>query len=402
MASGAGLIAVTYGMVRYGYGVQLPQLAAEFSLSSRTAGAIASGSFAAYCVAALAAQRLIAWRGARVVLWLAAIVAASGAVLVAVSWSATTVALGVLVAGSAAGAASPAMVVAVGSTVREPLVARAQAVVNAGTGVGVVVVGAAVLAAPQAWRPVWFCAAAAALLAAAVVDRGAHWPRSRPGAAPAEQPGEAGNAADAGTTMLRPILAATVAGTGSAAVWTFGRDLITTTGGLPERTTAALWCLLGAAAVIGAFSGDAVRVLGLRRAWALTATLTAAGTAVLALAPGHAWTAAVAGAVFGGSYTALSGVLIVWASALRPHAAGQATATVFIALTAGQALGAIATGALAELAGIRAAFLVCSALLVAAAGVVPARGSATSPPPAVTTPGPAAALQSPAASRPRR
>lgn len=401
MASGAGLIAVTYGMVRYGYGLQLPQLAAEFSLSSRTAGAIASGSFAAYCVAALAAQRLIAWRGARVVIWLAAIVAASGAVLVAVSWSAATLALGVLVAGSAAGAASPAMVVAVGSTVREPLVARAQAVVNAGTGVGVVIVGAAVLAAPQAWRPVWFCAAAAALLAAAVVDRRAHWPRSRPGAS-TEQPGEAGHAAGAGTTMLRPILAATVTGTGSAAVWTFGRDLITTTGGLPERTTAALWCLLGAAAVLGALSGDAVRVLGLRRAWVLTATLTAAGTAVLALAPGHAWIAAVAGAVFGGSYTALSGVLIVWASTLRPHTAGQATATVFIALTAGQALGAIATGALAELAGIRVAFLVCAGLLLAAAGVVPARGSAASPPAAVTTPGPAAALQRPAGSRPRR
>jgi fucose permease len=55
---------VSYGVVRYGYGLQLPQLAAEFSLSPRTAGAIASGSFAAYCVAALAAQRLIAWRGA--------------------------------------------------------------------------------------------------------------------------------------------------------------------------------------------------------------------------------------------------------------------------------------------------------------------------------------------------
>jgi hypothetical protein len=134
---------------RYGYGLQLPQLAAEYSLSSRTAGAIAAGSFAAYCLAALAGQQLIEWRGARVVLWLAAALAASGAVLVALSWSTPTLALGVLVAGSAAGAASPAMVVAVGATVREPLVARAQAVVNAGTGAGVALVGAAVLAAPR-------------------------------------------------------------------------------------------------------------------------------------------------------------------------------------------------------------------------------------------------------------
>ena len=372
MVSGTGLIAVTYGMVRYGYGLQLPQLAAEFSLSPRTAGAIASGSFAAYCVAALVAQRLIAWRGARVVLWLAAGLAASGALLVALSWSTPTLALGVLVAGSAAGAASPAMVVAVASTVREPLVARAQAVVNAGTGAGVALTGAAALAAPEAWRPVWICAAAAALVTAAAVDRRAHWPTGPQEAPTGEHRRQAGHAAGPGTTMLRPVLAAAVAGIGSAAVWTFGRDLITNTGGLPERTTAALWCLLGTAAVLGALSGDAVRLLGLRRAWVLTATLTATGTAVLALAPGQALTAAVAGAVFGGAYTALSGVLLAWASALRPQAAGQATATLFIALTAGQALGATATGALAESAGAPVAFWACAALLLAAAGVLPA------------------------------
>ena len=172
--------------------------------------------------------------------------------------------------------------------------------------------------------------------------------------------------------MLRPVIAATVAGLGSAAVWTFGRDLITTTGGLPERTTAALWVLLGAAAVLGAFSGDLVRLLGLRRAWALTAILTAAGTAALALAPGEPVVAAVAGAVFGGAYTSLSGVLIVWAGALRPRTTGQATATLFIALTAGQALGATATGALTERAGAPVAFWVCAAVLLAAAAVLPA------------------------------
>jgi predicted MFS family arabinose efflux permease len=156
-------------------------------------------------------------------------------------------------------------------------------------------------------------------------------------------------------------------------VWTFGRDLITHVGGLPERTTAALWCLLGAAAVLGALSGDAVRLLGLRRAWALMAVMTAAGTAALALAPGHLLIAAVAGAVFGGAYTALSGVLIAWAGVLRPHTAGQATATLFIALTAGQAFGAVATGALTERAGAPAAFWVCAALLLASAGVLPAK-----------------------------
>ncbi|WNB86880.1 MFS transporter [Cellulomonas sp. ATA003] len=112
-------------------------------------------------------------------------------------------------------------------------------------------------------------------------------------------------------------------------------------------------------------------MLGLRRAWVLTAAATAAGTAALVLAPGQTLVAGVAGAVFGGAYTALSGVLIAWAAALRPRAAGQATATVFIALTAGQALGAVVTGVLAGRAGAPAAFWLCAGLLLAAAAVRP-------------------------------
>ena len=371
VVSGTGLIAVTYGAVRFGYGLQLPQLSAEFSLSSRTAGAMAAGSFAAYCVAALVAQRLIRSRGARGVLWLAAALAACGAVVVALSWSAVVLGLGVLVAGSAAAAASPALVVAVASTAPRPLVDRAQAVVNAGTGIGVGLTGVAVLVAPQAWRLVWVCAAAAALLTAVVVDRCARWPE-RPHAAPeADWHRQMGSSPPA-AMLARPVLAASIAGAGSAAVWTFGRDLITTTGGLPDRTTAALWVLLGAAAVLGGFSGDAVRLLGLRRAWVLTVVLSAAGTAALALAPGHVPTAAAAGIVFGSAYTALSGVLISWAGALRPNDTGRTTATLFIALTAGQAVGAVATGALAERVGASAAFGVAAAVLLTSVAALPA------------------------------
>ncbi|WP_171468399.1 YbfB/YjiJ family MFS transporter [Cellulosimicrobium sp. 72-3] len=363
VAAGTGLVAVTYGVVRYGYGLQLPTLTSELGLSSAAAGAIAAGSFAAYCAAALGAQRAMARRSPRAVVWAAAALAAAGAVLVGLSWSSASLAAGVLVAGSAAGAASPALVAAVGATVDGRRAGRMQAVVNSGTGVGVALVGAATLVAPDVWRPVWFAAAVGAVVTAAVVDRSARWP-----AAPEAPPASRG----VGQRSLgRAGVAATVAGIGSAAVWTFGRDLVTVTGGLPGRTTAALWCLLGVAAVLGALSGDAVRVLGLRGAWVVTAVATAAGTGALALAPGSVPVVAVAGALFGGAYTALSGVLIAWGTVLRPHAAGRATAALFVALTAGQAVGALATGGLSDVVGPQAAFWVGAALLLVAAGVVP-------------------------------
>ena len=369
VVAGASLIAITYGVVRFGYGLHLPQLTAELSLSPRLAGPIASGSFAAYCATALVAGRVVGRLGGRAVLWLAAGLAAVGASVVAAAGSTTVLALGVLVAGGAAGAASPALVVAVAATAPERSAARAQGVVNGGTGAGVVVAGAAVLVAPSVWRPVWALAAVAALVAAAAVDRRTRWP-DHPATAPG-QPGAGGRGS--GGALVRPVLAAALAGVGSAAVWTFGRDLLAGTGGLPERTTAVLWVLLGAAAVLGALSGDAVRVLGLRRAWAGTAVLSATGTAVLALAPSSVVAAGAAGAVFGGAYTALTGVVIAWAGELRPHAAGATTATLFIALTAGQAVGCTTTGALAGLLGPPGAFLVSAALLLAAAAVLPRR-----------------------------
>lgn len=312
IVAATGLVAVTYGVVRYGYGLQLPQLTAEFGLSPTTAGLIASGSFAAYCVAGLLARRIVP-RSPRSALWLAAGLAAGGAGVVAAASSPTVVAAGVLVAGGAAGAASPALVQAVAAAVPTAREARAQAVVNAGTGVGVVAVGAAVLAAPQVWRPVWVVAAVAALVAAAVVDRRTPW-ASRSSPSPSSVDGDGrGTGGPRPASLRRPVVAAVVAGAGSAAVWTFGRDVVTTTGGLPERTTAALWVLLGAAAVLGASSGDVVRVLGLGRAWVLTAGLSGLATAALVLAPDRVGLVAGAAALFGGAYTALSGVLIAWA-----------------------------------------------------------------------------------------
>lgn len=369
VAAGTGLIAVVYGLVRFGYGLYLPVLSAEFSLSSSLAGTIAAGSFVAYCVAALAAQRALVSTGARPVLWGAAALAAVGSVLVAASWSAGVLAVGVLVSGSAAGAASPALVTAVASTVPARWEARAQGVVNAGTGLGVVAGGLVVLAAPQAWRTAWVAAAVAAIVTAALADRATRWPVGPPAATGAP----VAALRPLVVALGRPVLAAALAGAGSAAVWTFGRDLLTTTGALPERTTALLWCVLGAAAVLGAFSGEVVRRFGLRRAWAATVLATAAGTALLAGGASQAIVAGCAGALFGGAYTALTGVLIAWAGALRPGAAGRATAVLFVALTAGQAIGAVGTGALLPLLGGPGAFLAAAAITACAAAILPRR-----------------------------
>ncbi|WP_448638594.1 MFS transporter [Geodermatophilus sp. URMC 63] len=364
------VIAVTYGLARYGFGLHLPRFRSDLGLSTGSAGAIAAGSYLAYCVAAVLGVRLVARGRARQALWVAGGSAAIGSVVVASSWTGPVLAAGVLVAGAGAGAATPALVAAVAATVPPSVGARAQAVVNSGTGAGVVVGGLVVLAWPAQWRGAWLGYAVGALLATWWADHAATWPS--PAAAP-EPP-------DPGGRLLRharPLAASLLAGAGGAAVWTFGRDLVTESG-LGPQATGVLWCLLGAAALLGGLSGGLVERAGLGTAWVVSVGVTAGGTTLLSWRPGSAPVAAAALAVFGCGFVALSGVLIAWGAQLTPGSPARAAALLFIALTAGQAAGALGVGALADATTTRAAFLAAAGLLLAAAVTAPP----LAPPPA--------------------
>ena len=359
VAAGTAVIAVTYGLIRFGYGLHLPTFTAEFTLPAAVAGSIAAGSFSGYCAAALLAQRLIALGHPRRTLWTACALATVGSLMTAGAWSAGSLAVGVVVAGSAAGAASPALVTAVGCTVHGSTADRSQSVVNSGTGVGVVAGGLLTAALAGQWRLLWVGFAVTAVLATWWADQRTTWPT-----APATS--RAGTHRPwADLAALRPsLLAAGLAGAGSAAVWTFGRDLLTTTGDMPAATTALLWSVLGGAGILGAFSGDLVHRLGLHLAWAATAVVMAAATAVLVILPDLGPLAATALAAFGGSYVALSGVLIACATRVTPERAAETTATLFIALTAGQAFGAAALGAIAGATSLANSFLTAAALIL--------------------------------------
>ncbi|MGY1707386.1 MFS transporter [Geodermatophilus sp. SYSU D00697] len=363
MASGLLVVAVTYGLSRYGFGLYLPQFRSDLGLTSGVAGGIAAGSYLAYCVAAVLALRLVDRGRARRALWSAGVSAAAGSLVVASAGSTPVLAIGALVAGSGAGAASPALVAAVVATVSPRAEPRSQGVVNSGTGAGVLAGGLMVLAWPGEWRWAWLGFAGGALVVTWWADRSACW------SPPSPDP-------DRSQSGLRPqrlgraLTAGLLAGAGGAGVWTFGPDA-TTASGLSTEVTGLLWCLLGGAALVGGLSGSLVRRAGLTTAWVTSTGLAVAGTVLLAWRPGSVPAAASALALFGCGFVALSGVLIAWGSRLAPGAAAQATALLFIALTAGQAAGAALLGLLVDAAGTPATLGAAAALLSAAAVAAP-------------------------------
>jgi predicted MFS family arabinose efflux permease len=364
--AGTMFIAVTYGLVRFGYGLYLPEFSASLHISRATAGAIAAGSFAAYCLSAGIAFALIRRGRARAALWFSCALTAGGSAVVAASWSTEGFAAGMLVAGSGAGAASPALVSAVGSTVHPAREPRGQAIVNSGTGAGVVAGGILVALAGDAWRSAWLGFAVAVVVVAYWADQRATW--SRQEELPSRTP-----RVGALLALRRALAAAVVAGAGSAAVWTFGRDVLIVDGNVSPGGAGILWALLGGAAAVGAVSGDLVLRLGLRLAWASSTAAAATGTGLVGLLPGVVPVAAFGLVLFGGAYVVLTGVLIAWGARLSPRGAGAATATLFIGLTVGQALGAVAVGLAAERWSLTGGFCVAAGVILASAGLAAPR-----------------------------
>lgn len=80
--------------------------------------------------------------------------------------------------------------------------------------------------------------------------------------------------------------------------------------------------------------------------------------------------------LFGAGYMALTGLLIVWGVRERPQRPASGVAAAFLALAAGQIAASPVAGALAEHAGLPAAFAAAAAAAGLGALAGPARGGA--------------------------
>src|SRR5688572_15673127 len=166
VAPGLAMIAITYGLARFAYGLFLPNMRESLDLSESVLGLIGAGSYAGYCFAILGALMFTSRSGPRFMGVAAGAVAVVGMATVAGAPTAWVLALGILVAGSSSGLASPPMGEAVATSIRVELQDRANALINSGTSIGVALSGPAALLLTEQWRIAWV---AFALLGGVVV-----------------------------------------------------------------------------------------------------------------------------------------------------------------------------------------------------------------------------------------
>ncbi|GAB3843965.1 MFS transporter [Nesterenkonia populi] len=383
--AGLALIAVSYGIARFAYGLFVPAFRTEFDLDPTQVGLIGSVSYGVYCIAIYPAMMLTPRFGSRRLALLAGALATIGMALVALAPSAAVLTLGVVLGGLSTGIVSPPLAHAVALRVPRARRDRTQAMVNSGTGLGVALSGPVALLTLEQWRGAWLAFSLAALLV--TVWAAFSIPRTREAEAYTVavrwHGGRRRMVKDLLPDPLLPeggaklLLTSLVLGVGTAAVWVFGRDILIDIGGQGETSSTVAWSVLGACGLLGAGAGDLAYRFGLTRAWAFSCLGIAAATALIGFAP-HAVTLSVAASgLFGAAYIATTGLLLITAASTYHHQPASGVGLSFLTLALGQAIGGGLLGGLIDSFSTAAAFAAAAAAVTLSAALAPSKTIST-------------------------
>ena len=75
LVPGAAMMAVTFGLARYGYGLLLPEMRADLGMGASAAGLVSSATYVSYLVATVLVVQVTARWGARSAVAAAAVLA---------------------------------------------------------------------------------------------------------------------------------------------------------------------------------------------------------------------------------------------------------------------------------------------------------------------------------------
>lgn len=365
-ALGGGLIAITYGLARFVFGLFLPAIREDMTFSPAIAGLIGALPFLSFTIAILLATRYTRLLGVRHAAAGAAGLALLG--LLTIAWAPTPVvlAVGVLVCGISTGLSTPVMADVVHRCVRPEVRGRVNATINSGTSLGIALAMPAVLLLTGQWRVAYFSFAVLAALgvAAAVLYLPSRRPSDNtiaPFFSSAPQQGDRPRRQMAGLCGLAAVM-----GLVSSIVWVFGPDAAVQQGGLQSNQTAWMWFSVGVAGLLGSFAGDLIDRYGPALTHALSLTVMSVAVGLLAVAPGSFLVAMVSAAAFGASYMTLSSFYLIQGTRILPDDPAYGPVLPFLAVACGQVVGSTLAGMVIGSSGYPAGFSLYALLGLAA------------------------------------
>ncbi|NBD95171.1 MAG: MFS transporter [Gammaproteobacteria bacterium] len=362
-ALGAALIAMSYGLARFAFGLYVPAIRVDLGLSPEIIGRIGAMPYLSFCFASVFAAGVVDRLGARGAALAACLSGMLGLAVMSEAQNAWTLAAGVFACGICTGLMMPALTGGMQVAVRPAVHGRVGAIMNAGTSLGVVIAVPTALWLASQWRGSYIGFAAVAGFCALL----AWW--FLPSSAGVEHAPAGHGPVSSGRKALRRLaLFAFGMGLTSSAYWVFAPDLITTVGDLPDRASAWLWLTLGLAGLLaGAAASDLADRIGIALTQGLALATMSATLAIIALWHGSLFAVLASAALFGAVYMMLTGIHLVTGVRLLPHHPSLGPVIPFLAIALGQAAGSLLVGILETRLGYVHAFLVIAAVGLALA-----------------------------------
>jgi predicted MFS family arabinose efflux permease len=365
---GASMIAVSYGLARFAFGLFVPPIRAELELTPDLIGVIGALPFVSFVLATLVAPLAADRLGARNTAVLSAGFGVAGLALISQATGAVSLGAGVFACGICTGLMMPALTAAMQALVKRSLHGRVSAVMNAGTSIGVAFAVPTVLFLAGAWR---FAYASFAVVAAVAAVAAWYFIPSVSRVTPANAAPPAPISALQWNRLFRLSLFAFAMGFVASAYWVFAPDLAVTLGSLRPDETGWLWLAVGIAGLGGAVVSDLAERNNPPITHALMLVTLSTSLALLAASPGQLVIAVFSALVFGLAYMSLTGLYLLSGIRLLPGRLSMGPVLPFIACAIGQATGSPVAGVLVGEFGYADAFAMFSVIGILVATLSP-------------------------------
>ncbi len=364
---GATMIAATYGLARFSFGLLLPAINESLEMSEFVSGMISSLFYLAYCLTIILSTVITTKEGPRRMIISAGMSAFAGLLLIGVTPNVWLLALGVLLAGGSTGLVSPPYGAAISLWIKESNQGKANTWVNSGTSFGIALSGAgAILLAPN-WRLTYLIYAILTFLILIwnfqTIPKNGMSSRVR---------FKKGNLSIRGVKGAIPLtLASLTLGFSTAAFWTFSRSFIEVAGDYSEWQLSGFWVIIGLFGVLGGFSGSQVEKWGLSLAYKVGSLSIASSSIILSFAPENLLMSYLSAGIFGSSYIFLTGVLLVWGIRVFITNASLGIGVPFLTLAMGQVIGSVLAGWFIGTWGYVTSFILYGLVGIVAALIAP-------------------------------
>ncbi|WP_420413150.1 MFS transporter [Roseibium sp.] len=350
-AAGLAIVAATYGLARYCFGLFLPEIRQEFALSTETIGLIAGLSYAGYLIATFAGSWLSTMVGPRLPIFLGGLSATAGMTLIGISQSPEILAIGVFVAGMSPGLAYPPFSDVIVHHIETKRQNAIYAWINSGTGFGVALAGPLALFASEDWRLAWLIFAGLAGLF--TIWNMAILPRN----SPRQEKMSGVPISELLNPSARPLFAAALLfGIVTAIYWTYAVDLLLAITENPA-TAVVFWIVLGTAGITGCFAGGLVNRWGLRSSYGLLLILIGGAIATLPVAASIPSGIYYSAASFGAGFIITTALFGMWSMRIFRNTPSIGFGLTFFLISLGQGIGPVAGGYLAPQFGLPAVFV---------------------------------------------